>query len=361
MQKINCVTLLGVLLILSIMTTVLSAGEVNAGANKSMGIQKENADYPMLTPESTITNLLENPAFRGFGRHLLARDEDASRGNVRLRDVRVFLPYHSHIVPDTVVKALNRMIGDARAGKTIFYDFYTEQEKRDDLSKDSTGLFFFRGKPGAPFAVICPGGGFSYVGSFHEGFPYAAELNKAGYNAFVLRYRVGRGGEIAAEDLAEAISFIFTNAESLGVSREGYSLWGSSVGARMVACVGSEGVAAFGGRNLPKPAVVVMAYTGHAAFTRNDPPTFVTVSEDDPIVSASAVERRVNGMKRTGVDVEFLKYRHAGHGFGLGIGTDAEGWVNRAIRFWEKYLPGLNSKMSLPGGSRRHLGTISAL
>jgi hypothetical protein len=25
-----------------------------------------------------------------------------------------------------------------------------------------------------------------------------------------------------------------------------------------------------------------------------------------------------------------------GHGFGPGIGTRAEGWIDRAIRFWEK-------------------------
>ena len=45
---------------------------------------------------------------------------------------------------------------------------------------------FFRGRPGAPFAVICPGGGFSYVGSIHEGFPHALALSRMGYNAFVV-------------------------------------------------------------------------------------------------------------------------------------------------------------------------------
>jgi hypothetical protein len=33
--------------------------------------------------------------------------------------------------------------------------------------------------------------------------------------------------------------------------------------------------------------------------------------------------------------VEYRKYRNLGHGFGLGIGTSAEGWVLEAIRFWE--------------------------
>ena len=37
-------------------------------------------------------------------------------------------------------------------GKTIFHDFYTEQQKRDDPGKENTGIFFFRGESGAPFA-----------------------------------------------------------------------------------------------------------------------------------------------------------------------------------------------------------------
>jgi len=28
----------------------------------------------------------------------------------------------------------------------------------------------------------------------------------------------------------------------------------------------------------------------------------------------------------------------AGHGFGTGEGTDAEGWMDYAIRFWEKHI-----------------------
>jgi len=94
-------------------------------------------------------------------------------------------------------------------------------------------------------------GGFAYVGSVHEGFPYAAAISKKGYNAFVLRYRAGQGGAIATQDLAAAISYIYRNADVLGVSPDNYSLWGSSAGARMAAAIGSHGVAAFGGDDLP--------------------------------------------------------------------------------------------------------------
>jgi acetyl esterase/lipase len=234
------------------------------------------------------------------------------------------------------------MIDKVGEGKTIFYDFYTRQQKQADSSKKNTGLFFFKGKPGEPFAIVCPGGGYSYVGSVHEGFPYAIELSKKGYNTFVLQYRVG-GEQRACEDLAAAISYIFENAEMLEVSRSDYSVWGSSAGARMAANIGSYGVDSFKGSHLPKPSAVIMAYTGHSSFTKNDPPTFVTSSEDDSIASVYTAERRVNAMKSSWIDVEYRKYKNASHGFGLGIGTDAEGWIEYAIQFWEKHMTGINS------------------
>jgi acetyl esterase/lipase len=234
-----------------------------------------------LTADDTIQDLLSHPAFAGFGRLLLPWDDRPADSGTRLRDVGSLLRYHSHVDAETVVSALNHMIGDARSGRALFYDFYTEREKAEQPARSNTGLFFVRGKPGAPFAIIAPGGGFSYVASLHEGFPYAVAIQKHGLNAFVLKYRVGSGGRPATRDLAAAISYVFRNAKTLGVGTEAYSLWGSSAGARMAAAIGSHGPASFGGDDLPGPAAVVMAYTGHSEVAPIEPPTFVVVGEHD--------------------------------------------------------------------------------
>jgi acetyl esterase/lipase len=288
-----------------------------------------------LTTDASIRDLLSHAAFAGFGRLILPWDDRAYDGSMRLSNIGALLPYHSHVNPGDVVTALNRMIDDASQGKTVCYDFYTEAQKQQP-SRENTGLFFFRGNPGAPFAVISPGGGFAYVGSVHEGFPYAAAISQKGYNAFVLRYRAGHGEAIATQDLAAAISYIFRNAERLGVSTENYSLWGSSAGARMAAAIGSHGVAAFGGDDLPKPSAVVMAYTGHSDYSPAEPPTFVVVGEQDGIAPPSAMERRIAALRQAGTAVEYHKFKNLGHGFGLGTGTSAEGWIDDAIRFWGK-------------------------
>ena len=288
-----------------------------------------------LSIRSTIRDILRHQSFAGFGRLILPWDDRAYDEDMPLDRIGSLLPYHSHVDPETVTSALNRLIDDASGGKTVFYRFHTEAQRREQPAKDHTGLFFFRGRPGAPFAVICPGGGFSYVGSVHEGFPYAAEISSTGRNAFVLKYRAGRGGTVATQDLAAAVSYIFSNAERLGVGTDGYSLWGSSAGARMAAAIGSHGVGRYGGDDLPRPSAVVMAYTAHSDRSNDDPPTFAVVGEWDGISPPAAMERRVEALRRAGTEVEYHEYEGLGHGFGLGKGTKAEGWIFDAIRFWE--------------------------
>jgi hypothetical protein len=151
-----------------------------------------------LTVRDSVHDVMEHPAFAGHARLLMPWDDRRIDEAMRLSDIGALLPYHSNVDPAVVVSALNRMIDDVGAGKAVFFDFYTEAQKRSDASKRNAGLFFFRGKPGAPFALIAPGGGFAYVGSLHEGFPYAQEISKLGYNAFVLKYRVGMGADVAA-------------------------------------------------------------------------------------------------------------------------------------------------------------------
>ena len=297
---------------------------------------KEHGSFDHLKTRDTVRDIVNHPAFKGFSRIILPREDDTYYDGTALSNVRSLMPYHSHVDPDIVVGALNHLIDEVKDGKTIFYDLYTEKQKQEDPAKKFTGLFFYRGEPGAPFAIVCPGGGFTYVGSLHEGFPLALEISKMKYSAFVIRYRI-ESEQGATEDLAAAIAYIFRNAKALGVSTEGYSLWGGSAGARMVGNISLRRIADYGGGDLPKPAVVVIAYTGQLSFAEDFPPAFIMVSANDGIANVAVVDKRVANLRNAGVEVEYRRYRTAGHGFGLGTGTDAEGWLGHAVRFWEKH------------------------
>lgn len=282
---------------------------------------------------TTISEVVEDPVFGDYGRLIFPAEDWYMDGDV-LGDLR--LTWYSHINPDRTVEICNYLHDHAAAGETVFYDIYTEAEKAADPAKRDTGLFFFRGREGAPFAVCNAGGAFAYVGAMQDSFPHALELSRRGYNAFALIYRPG--AQTACEDLARAISFIFANAGELGVSTDGYSLWGGSAGARMAAWLGSYGPAAFGGDELPRPAAVIMQYTGLSEWTENDPPTFACVGDRDGIAGWRIMRRRLEEMSRAGIATEFHVYPGLGHGFGLGEGTAAEGWIDLAAAFWQSCL-----------------------
>jgi acetyl esterase/lipase len=293
--------------------------------------------YNHLTIDNSIRDIVNHPAFEGFGELLLPRDDHSGYYDTQLCNVGSLMPYHNHVEPDIVIDAINHMIDDANDGKIIFYDFYSDEQKKIDPGKKKTGLIFYQGNPAAAFAIVCPGGGFSYSGSLHEGFPLAQRISELGLNAFVIRYRIG--SELyATEDLAAAIAYIFRNAETLGVDTRDYALWGGSAGARMVGNIAINGVSAYGGGDLPKPATVVIAYTGQSSFASDFSPTFITVAANDWIANVNTVEMRVENLKNAGVEVEYHRYESAGHGFGLGTGTDAEGWVDLAVQFWQRHI-----------------------
>lgn len=291
-----------------------------------------------LRVDDTVGEVLAHPAFAGFGRLLFPWDDRRLETKMRLTEIGSLLPYHTHVDPAVVVASLNPMIDDAAARGTVFHDFYTAAEKVADPSRRHTGLFLLRGRPGAPFAVIAPGGGFAYVGTLHEGLPFAVEISERGFNAFVVKYRAGQGAQSATEDLAAALTYIFEHADELGVATAGYSLWGSSAGARMAATIGSHGTARFGGAPLPTPATVVMLYTSHSDIARPEPPTFVAVGENDGIAPPALMERRVAALRKGGTDVAYHRYPGVGHGFGLGAGTSAEGWIGDAVDFWATHI-----------------------
>ena len=283
------------------------------------------------TRETRISDVISDPVFGDYGRLIFPVDEGYYSGET-LGDLR--LTWYNNIDPDKTVEIANYMRYHAASGDVIFYDIYSESEKAADPWKNDTGLFFFKGDSGEKFAVCSAGGGFAYVGAMQDSFPHALELSKRGYNAFAVIYRPG--AQTACEDLSRAIAFIFDHADELEINTDCYSLWGGSAGARMSAWVGSYGAEGFGERTLPHAGAVIMQYTGFSEYSENDPPTYVCVGDSDGIANWRTMKSRLDNMSALGIDTEFHVYEGLRHGFGIGTGTVAEGWVDDAVKFWEK-------------------------
>lgn len=271
------------------------------GADSAQTAQQEPAQREPTGPftaDTPVEAVLQDEVFGDYGRLLFPVDTGYWSG-ATLGELQ--LTWYNNIDPEETVEIVNTL--------------------------------WHRAEAGAPFAVCNAGGGFAYVGTMQDSFPHALELSKRGYNAFALIYRPG--AQTACEDLARAIAWIFAHAGELEVDTEGYSLWGGSAGARMAAWLGSYGPGAFGEEDLPRPAAVVLQYTGHAEYTPEDPPTFACVGESDWIANWRTMERRLQALQDLGIPTEFHHYPGLPHGFGLGTGTVAEGWLDEAVAFWE--------------------------
>ena len=292
-------------------------------------------EFEPATRGTLVRDVMNDPVFGDYGRLLLPVDRTIPE-DMTLEDVGDVLVWYNYINPDTTVEIVNTLGERAAAGDTVFYDIYTDEEKAADPDKEDTGLFFFRGEPGGKVAICNAGGGFVYVGAMQDSFPHALELSKQGYSAFALIYRPG--AQTACEDLARAIAFLHEHAEELDIDMTDYSLWGGSAGARMAAWLGTYGTEEFGEDVYPRPAAVIMQYTGLSEVTGEEPPTYCCVGTSDGIAPYRVMEERVRRIQENGTDAEIEVFEGLPHGFGLGEGTVAEGWINRAIDFWERQM-----------------------
>ena len=171
-------------LIFMIFTVLLTGcANVDPMTGKAPETDKDKFVSKTYTVNTKISDVVNDPAFGDWGRLIFPVDEGYFSGET-LADL--ILTWYSNIDSSKTVEIVNYMKSNAEAGNVIFYDIYTDAEKVADPDKKDTGLFFFKGEMGAPFAVCNAGGGFAFVGAMHDSFPHALELSKKGYNAFAL-------------------------------------------------------------------------------------------------------------------------------------------------------------------------------
>ena len=151
-----------------------------------LGLIPAEAEQVSWNENTRIDEVTSYPAFGDWGRMIFPVDTGYYSGST-LGSLR--LTWYSNIQPAKTVEIVNYMREKADAGEQIFYRIYTDAEIAADPWKADTGLFFFKGNPGAKFAICNAGGGFAYVGAMHDSFPHALELSKIGHSRL---FPVGR-------------------------------------------------------------------------------------------------------------------------------------------------------------------------
>lgn len=74
------------------------------------------------------------------------------------------------------------------------------------------------------------------------------------------------------------------------------------------------------------------AYTTVSPY---DGPTYACCGTSDGIASWRTMQSRLESLSSLGIPIEYHSYNGLPHGFGLGTGTVAEGWLQDAVHFWQ--------------------------
>jgi acetyl esterase/lipase len=199
--------------------------------------------------------------------------------------------------------------------------------------------------------IICPGGGYNKLAYDKEGTEIAVWLNKLGFSALVLQYRIPDKREGALQDAQRAIRIVRSNAAKWNLDPEKIGIMGFSAGgslsARASTLFNKKTYSPVDEKDSLSchPAFALLIYpayldqgpnktlTPELELTKETPPIFIFQTSDDQYGNCALVMAGALRDARLPVELHFLPA--GGHGYGLRPGKPApDTWPGLA----EKWL-----------------------
>jgi acetyl esterase/lipase len=204
--------------------------------------------------------------------------------------------------------------------------------------------------------IVCPGGSYMHLSYDKEGTEIAAWLNKLGYAAFVLQYRVPNKKEGALQDAQRALRIIRNRASEWNLEVDKIGIMGFSAGGSLSARAATR----FKDKTyspvdkidslLCRPSFVLLIYpafldqgenrtlTPELKLSEETPPMFIFQTADDSFGNSSLV--MTAALRNTKLPVELHMLPKGGHGYGMRPGNKAgETWPVLAEKWLESVLP----------------------
>lgn len=191
-----------------------------------------------------------------------------------------------------------------------------------------------------PAVLVCPGGGYQILAMDLEGTEVCEWLNTLGITGVLLKYRVPKRPGLekhvsALQDAQRAIGILRHRADELGISPNRIGIMGFSAGGHLAAAASNN----HRERAYPtvdeadkincRPDFALLIYPAYLTvkdnndavapelpITNQTPPTFMIITEDDP-VRAENVLHYALALKKASVPMELHLYPAGGHGYGL--------------------------------------------
>ena len=191
--------------------------------------------------------------------------------------------------------------------------------------------------------IVCPGGGYNILAYDLEGTEIAGWLNRLGFTAFVLQYRIPdkKGG--ALQDVQRAMRIVRNNPHKWNIDPEKIGVMGFSAGGSLSARASTL----FNKKTYPpvdksdslscRPSFTILIYpayldqgpsltlTPELELSKDVPPIFIFQTADDPYGNSALVMAGALRNAKLPVELHFLST--GGHGYGLRPGkVAAETW-----------------------------------
>jgi acetyl esterase/lipase len=204
--------------------------------------------------------------------------------------------------------------------------------------------------------IVCPGGGYQILAYDLEGTEIAAWLNKLGYTAFVLQYRIPNKREGALQDAQRAIRIVKGNSQKWNITPENIGIMGFSAGGSLSARTSTNfnkktyvPVDKFDSLSC-RPFFTMLIYpayldqgpnltlTPELELSKDVPPIFIFQTADDPYGNSALV--MAGALRNAKLPVELHLLSSGGHGYGLRPGKVAaetwpllaEKWLSRTLQ-----------------------------
>ena len=241
--------------------------------------------------------------------------------------------------------------------------------------QDTEGEFAFSERPAV---LVLPGGGYAMC-SDREADPVAMAYSKAGYQAFILRYTVGKtvNWPDPLNDYEQAMELIKENAKEWHVATEKIAVVGFSAGGHLAAC------AATMSKNRPAAAILVYPailteIAGVLSITEmpapiecidgKTPPCFMVAARDDSVVAIKHSLMFQLALAEKGIGFEGHTYSFGGHGFSTAdewvrvssVSERVENWVDDSIGWLGEVMGKLtHNGFTDPNPASRGTGDLS--
>ncbi len=203
--------------------------------------------------------------------------------------------------------------------------------------------------------IVCPGGGYQILAYDLEGIEIAAWLNRMGFTAFVLQYRIPEKKEGALQDVQRALRLVRSNAQKWGINPDKVGIMGFSAGGSLSARASilfnkktyspvdkSDSLSS-------RPSFTMLIYpayldqgpelslTPELQLSKDVPPIFIFQTADDPYGNSALV--MASALRNAKLSVELHLLPEGGHGYGLRPGKiAAETWPVLAGKWLENIL-----------------------